>query len=83
MLIVADDLTGAADTAGAFATAGHQCVVVLDRSTPVFLPNSTVVALDELSCAVVPALLTTCGEPESLPLLFAHPAVPVKFAVIT
>ena len=46
MLIVADDLTGAADTAGAFAAAGHRCVVVLDRSTPVFLPNSTVVALD-------------------------------------
>lgn len=46
MLIVADDLTGAADTAGAFATAGHRCVVVLDRSAPVFLPNSTIVALD-------------------------------------
>ena len=46
MLIVADDLTGAADTAGVFATAGHRCVVVLDRSAPTFLPNSTVVALD-------------------------------------
>ena len=46
MLIVADDLTGAADTAGAFATAGHRCVVVLDRSAPVFVPNTTVVALD-------------------------------------
>ena len=46
MLIVADDLTGAADTAGAFATAGHRCVVVLDRSAPAFLPNSTIVALD-------------------------------------
>jgi uncharacterized protein YgbK (DUF1537 family) len=46
VLIVADDLTGAADTAGAFATAGHRCVVVLDRSAPVFLPNTTVVALD-------------------------------------
>ena len=44
---------------------------------------NTVVALDEVSCAVVPALLTTCGEPESLPVLFAHPPVPVKFAVIT
>ena len=44
---------------------------------------NTAVALDELSCAVVPALFTTCGKPESLPLLFAHPAVPVKYAVIT
>lgn len=29
VLIVADDLTGAADAAGAFASAGHRCVVLL------------------------------------------------------
>ena len=29
MLVIADDLTGAADTAGAFAASGHRCVVVL------------------------------------------------------
>lgn len=34
MLVVADDLTGAADTAGAFAVAGHRTVVILHRPTP-------------------------------------------------
>ena len=28
------------------------------------------------------ALFTTCGDAASLPLLFVHPLVPVKFAVI-
>jgi D-threonate/D-erythronate kinase len=55
VLIVADDLTGAADTAGAFATAGHRCVVVLDRSAPSFVPNSTVVALDTDTRSLVEA----------------------------
>ena len=32
MLVIADDLTGAADTAGAFAVAGHRCVVVLHHA---------------------------------------------------
>ena len=31
MLVLADDLTGAADTGGAFAMAGHRCTVVLDH----------------------------------------------------
>ncbi len=49
MLIVADDLTGAADAAGAFATAGHPCVVVLDGGTsaaPDQATNASIVAVD-------------------------------------
>ena len=49
MLIVADDLTGAADAAGAFAAAGHPCVVVLDGHTPAALDlvtNASIVAVD-------------------------------------
>lgn len=32
MLVIADDLTGAADSAGAFASGGHRCVVVLHHA---------------------------------------------------
>jgi uncharacterized protein YgbK (DUF1537 family) len=49
VLIVADDLTGAADAAGAFAAAGHPCVVVLDGRTaaaPELATNASVVAVD-------------------------------------
>ena len=49
MLIVADDLTGAADAAGAFAAAGHPCVVVLDGGTaaaPELATNASIVAVD-------------------------------------
>jgi len=52
VLIVADDLTGAADTAGAFASAGHRCVVLLGHRTPMWAPESTVVALDTDSRAM-------------------------------
>ncbi len=41
MLIVADDLTGAADTAGAFAVAGHETVVILHRANQ-NVPNPNV-----------------------------------------
>lgn len=49
MLIVADDLTGAADAAGAFAAAGHPCVVVLDggvAAAPELATNASIVAVD-------------------------------------
>ncbi len=41
MLVIADDLTGAADTAGAFAASGHRCVVVLHGNRPSSLPTDT------------------------------------------
>jgi len=44
-------------------------------------PNTEVEA-DELTCVLVAALFTTCGATVSLPLLFAHPLVPAKLAVI-
>lgn len=37
---------------------------------------------EELTVVVVPALFTTCGEAESLPLLLPQVALPVKLAVI-
>lgn len=49
MLIVADDLTGAADSAGAFARAGHSTVVVLGgpaASGSTEVANAGVVAID-------------------------------------
>lgn len=49
MLIVADDLTGAADSAGAFAAAGHSTVVVLGGPASVLsseVANAGVVAVD-------------------------------------
>src|ERR1700720_1126593 len=36
---------------------------------------------EELTTVVVASLVTTCGEPASLPLLFAQPLAPVKAAV--
>src|SRR5260370_21200807 len=36
---------------------------------------------EALTTAVVASLVTTCGEPASLPLLFAQPLAPVKAAV--
>ena len=38
---------------------------------------------EDARAVVVPSLFTSCGDPESLPLLFAHPVLPVKLAVIT
>ena len=36
---------------------------------------------EELTAVVVASLVTTCGEPPSVPLLFAQPLAPVKAAV--
>ncbi|HEY4332121.1 MAG TPA: four-carbon acid sugar kinase family protein [Ilumatobacteraceae bacterium] len=48
MLVVADDLTGAADSAGTFAAAGHRCTVSLSLSDV----EATVLAIDTHSRAM-------------------------------
>ena len=47
MLVIADDLTGAADSAAAFTSSGHRCVVSLDGlSTGGRTPRNTIVVID-------------------------------------
>ncbi|MCU1399556.1 MAG: hypothetical protein JWN62_2665 [Acidimicrobiales bacterium] len=46
MLIVADDLTGAADSAGAFAAAGHRATVLIGRTSSASDDPDEVLAID-------------------------------------
>jgi uncharacterized protein YgbK (DUF1537 family) len=47
MLVIADDLTGAADSAAAFTSSGHRCVVSLDGLiTRNDIPPDTIVVID-------------------------------------
>ena len=63
MLVVADDLTGAADAAGAFATAGHRVLVHLDYAEPE--PGQiTVIDTDSRSMAEADAFLATAAAVE-------------------
>ena len=63
MLVVADDLTGAADAGGAFATAGHRVIVHLDYAEPE--PGQvTVIDTDSRAMAEADAFLATAAAVE-------------------
>jgi D-threonate/D-erythronate kinase len=63
VLVVADDLTGAADAAGAFATAGHRVIVHLDYAEPE--PGQvTVIDTDSRTMAEADAFLATAAAVE-------------------
>lgn len=61
VLIIADDLTGAADCGAAFAAHGFKTVVVLDE--PADAQDAEVVALDANTRAMSPA--GSCGGDEA------------------